>query len=371
MADNLKDQMKSFFTDFGIIFDKDQEYLDRLLRHQMRNACRKIDHMHAKVDEGQAEFRSNWAWTPTARASNVLISFWADAFLRGSHEVYSAIKPLLKPGVRIADMGCFTGALAAWLATNHPECKVFGIDGNPKAIEFARELTNLPNASFVQWDYAGDTAAPIEACDILVSTLGIEFCVDDDFSWKCSLDTKKLRESEFCRRRTAEVLPYFTRWREACKPDGQLLAVLRVKNIDHDLSIVEAAHRAGWTFDTARSALLLIGGRLFRLMRFAARESQQPSDAEIMASWQNQNVPPQAGQFFDFVLAVVVYESLADKCVLVSDDRRIQDGHAERVSVGIAGDIGFIFERSTTGYAELKLISLSQVNALLRSGIAA
>jgi len=210
---------------------------------------------------------------------------------------------------------------------------------------------------FAEWDYLSDASVPVSDCDIVVSTLGTDFTIDD-FTWECSLDTANLGASEFCRRRVGEALPYFQKWRGVCKPGGQLIAVLRIKNVDHHFSIVEAAHQAGWSFDAAQSRLLQIAERPFPLVRFAARESRMPSATEIMGSWDAQEGPLQAGQVLDYIPALVVYESLSDKRVLYCEDSPCTDGpHTVRISVGVAGDIGFVFQRFTTGYAELELIS--------------
>ena len=38
------------------------------------------------------------------------------------------VQPLLGPGARIAELGCFTGATTKWLALNHPALEVVGVD---------------------------------------------------------------------------------------------------------------------------------------------------------------------------------------------------------------------------------------------------
>jgi len=74
MTRELKEELKAFFADFGPLFETREENI----------------------------------------------------YLVTAYEVYMAMRPLLVPGARIADMGCYTGALVAWLATKHPECQVFG-----------------------------------------------------------------------------------------------------------------------------------------------------------------------------------------------------------------------------------------------------
>ena len=45
----------------------------------------------------------------------------------------------LAPGHRVLDVGCGTGTLAVMIKTDHPEARVVGMDGDPKALALARK----------------------------------------------------------------------------------------------------------------------------------------------------------------------------------------------------------------------------------------
>ncbi|KAI1427331.1 methyltransferase type 11 [Xylaria sp. FL1777] len=70
---------------------------------------------------------------------------------RTAEENSAYVLPLLKPDMRILDVGCGPGSITLGLAAHVPEGSVTGIDANSKAVETARELCEkrgTTNATF-------------------------------------------------------------------------------------------------------------------------------------------------------------------------------------------------------------------------------
>jgi SAM-dependent methyltransferase len=66
----------------------------------------------------------------------------ADIRQRDSIAAYDVLRPLLRPGRRVLDAGCGTGWLANGMRLRYPAA-VTGIDFNPAAIAFAREVAGV------------------------------------------------------------------------------------------------------------------------------------------------------------------------------------------------------------------------------------
>lgn len=60
--------------------------------------------------------------------ANLLRSIDPDVTVETSYPLYRMSLPLLKPGVRVLELACWTGGLSSFIAANHPECRVMGVN---------------------------------------------------------------------------------------------------------------------------------------------------------------------------------------------------------------------------------------------------
>jgi SAM-dependent methyltransferase len=236
------------------------------------------------VNAGRLPKQAQYQLLETPAEANTLVSLQSKVFLDVSAILYQAVSPHIRPGTRVADLGCFTGALVSWVAENHPDCAVVGVDSNRKAIQFARELAKQPNATFAEWDYAQAGPCPVQPCDILLSTFGVDFSHHIEGA-RCSLDVSDLRNSDYYRSRREEALPYFRCWKQAAKPEAALLAVLRVPGIDPCLALVDAANDAGWALDLPNSGHVRVDEERFPVFNFRAGPSTQPPTQTQLLGW--------------------------------------------------------------------------------------
>jgi SAM-dependent methyltransferase len=94
-------------------------------------------------------------------------------------QVLRQIRPYLRPGLKVLDLGCNTGVLSLYMAAM--ECDVLGIDLAENAVESAlrsAELHGLRNAQFRQMDFLKDWDQP-ETFDFVLCCHVIEHIPDD------------------------------------------------------------------------------------------------------------------------------------------------------------------------------------------------
>jgi tRNA (cmo5U34)-methyltransferase len=90
------------------------------------------------------------------------------------HDLIAALSDFfVRPGGRVYDVGCSTGALTARLAVRHPAATVVGLDVEPDMTAVARlRLAEVPNADVVDADAAGYDFAP---ADLVVAYYMLQF----------------------------------------------------------------------------------------------------------------------------------------------------------------------------------------------------
>jgi SAM-dependent methyltransferase len=362
---NTKNEMVSFFTKYGLQFGKSEQAIAKhLLRLLGQERYDNFLDVTEAAEAGDVPRQALYELMETPAEANTLISIQSKVFLDVSAILYLAISPLIRPGTRVADLGCFTGAFASWVADNHPDCAVVGVDNNSKAIRFACELAKQQNAAFVQWDYSRPGQCPVEPCDFLLSTFGIDFHSHNEEA-HCSLDVSDLRNSDYYRARKEEALPYFRCWKQAAKPEAALVAALRVRGIEPCLALVDAAHEAGWSLDLSNSSHVRVDEERFPIFHFQADGSTQPPTQNQLLGWWGEE---EMGTVFDATykdpFALVLYHALGEKTILETREKTYDGGHTMRKMIGTCGPFAFLFSRATTGYADLRLVPLGQVLSL-------
>lgn len=81
----------------------------------------------------------------------------------------------VRPGERVLDLGCGTGALAAHLVAAHPEQRVTGVDLSGAMLDEARsKLAGAPHVRFVQAD-ARALTLPDAAFDVVLSASALHY----------------------------------------------------------------------------------------------------------------------------------------------------------------------------------------------------
>lgn len=359
MATGPSDTMQSFFAEQGVLFDAKPKEIERALEGVMG----KDRYQRYRLVRAEGPQHRLYAELDTLHEASIFVRRQAETLLRVSERIYKSVEPLLKSGVRVLDLGSFTGAFAAWVASQHAGCTVGGVDSNAKAVKFAGDGCKLANASFVEWNYAKASSCPVDACDVLVTTFGVDF--DPDLNSRhCSLDPTKLRQSAHYRARKGEALGYFSSWKHAAKPEAMLVAVLRVNSLEHCLALIDAAAESGWSWSKERSEHVKVKDERFTAFCFTrSDEASSPAQREVGVWWCDKKIELRSGECRD-PLAIVLYEALGAKEILKTKDRSHTDGNTMRTTIGKTADFGFQFSRATTGYAHLKIVPVKKIARL-------
>lgn len=90
------------------------------------------------------------------------------------HELVAALSDFfVRPGGRVYDIGCSTGALTARLAARHPSAAVVGLDAEPDMTAVARlRLADVPNTEILDADA---TAHGFLLADLVVAHYSLQF----------------------------------------------------------------------------------------------------------------------------------------------------------------------------------------------------
>ena len=315
------------------------------------------------VHEGEIPIKYTYNCANTLKEANTLITHQGEVFVDVSTHIYTALKPLLKERIIVGDLGCYTGVFINWLASKHPECNFLGFDSEPKIVGFAKEQNPLPNTKIHQWDYTAPSRYRFPYCDILVSSFGLDF--NTGVTRVYSLDADDLRNCPGYKYNTNEAYYFFHCWREAIKPGGKLIVVLRIGYFDRLIGILDAAVDAGWNFDSANSKRISSGSQGFPMLIFNAEKPVQLSQKAMIEWWLREYETPQSFEPHCIgCTALTRYQSLPNKIVIKENAETFPDGHTMTNIIGRSDDIAYSYSRATTGLIELKTVPITKINSL-------
>jgi SAM-dependent methyltransferase len=291
----------------------------------------------------------------TLREANLLRSVNTGVTLDTSYFLYDRARPFLDPASKVIELGCWTGALASFIAEQHPSCDVVGVDRAAHIIELNRQLYNFPNLAFCQWDYRTEKPGRVEPANLLLCGLGTTYaCPPDAY---CTLDPRVIRQSAGYQLEFSEAFAYFSQWRQAATSEARLLAVLRVNAFPRFLAFIDAAHAAGWepALDEFGMVHCPSNHESIPFLSFVARESALLSEDILLSRF----VFLQEGVPFPSLsgpAALAMFRSFGDRTVLASRDCKGASGPVVMQELGVSGAFAYVFTRSTAQMFELLLL---------------
>jgi len=269
--------------------------------------------------------------------------------------VYEAVAERVEPGMVIADLGCFSGALSALLAQDHPDCRLYGFDRSPELMADCESYFGLENLKFRSWDYSLPARVPEIKADILTCVLGAEELAlpvgEPILPPGLLLKAPTLRrshclfgqkhESELHRRTFSRALPYFRAWREIAGSGSTLVAVLRGPHQVHRLAFLNAARRVGWSPILTESRILGDVAESLPMFVFrATRPSASSLSFAELVAWE-------AAAFPEARLSRMAHDylTLDDRITLIRQKIERMDGREVRYEeLGRSADGAYVFK---------------------------
>jgi len=144
----------------------------QLARHMGHNGTRSTSTSQPKRDIAAKRAESIYDFMQDLREANLLRCLSPDVTLDTSYYLYEKSLPHLASGKRIVELACWTGGLSSFIAENHPDCTVVGVDRVPRILELNQAHYGLPNLTFTRWDYRQAKPDELEPADLLLCGLG-------------------------------------------------------------------------------------------------------------------------------------------------------------------------------------------------------
>lgn len=133
-AATTRAELAAYISTLGIDCDSDPEKVFTKLEQLLgESRCEQLVELAMGKESGASGSQDVYRFFTTAEEANLFISQQSPVMLDTSVLIYERLLPHLSSGVRVADLGCFTGGFVGWMAGRHPDCHFVGFDCNPKA----------------------------------------------------------------------------------------------------------------------------------------------------------------------------------------------------------------------------------------------
>ena len=341
-------RMRRHFEQGGVLFDRSSEEIDKAIKQLLgKRRFREFSQTQDARAEGEARSADIYALFQTAREWNALFSGQLEAMLAVALWLDGKLRYTTPPGSQICELGCGAGLLTNWLAGEHPECRVVGVDAMPNLIAAAQREPGPANREFALWDYTQPKPDSLPRFDRLVCSFGID--LGDD-------PVKETKE-EFAQR-------HFRGWREAAQDNAHLCTVLRIPDLETCRAVVAGAHAAGWSLVVSESDFVTIPGERFPALSFVARKSPAPHPDVLRSLWLKKEIKDRFPRALLNEEAKAFFEALGDKQILESGPEIHYWGMTTTTVIGTAHVFGFSYSTSPTGFARLEIVPLADVDQL-------
>jgi SAM-dependent methyltransferase len=368
-ATNSKYALRQHLQCIGYVMDQPpQAVAQEFARHMGPQRYAEYQRIGAAMHTGGAEAQNRiYDFMRDLREANLLRCMSPDVTLDTSYYLYERSLPLLKPGARVIELACWTGGFASFIAENHPDCTVVGVDRVPRILELDRAHYHMPNLSFTLWDYCHAKPDDLEPADVLLCSLGTNNdCPPGIYK---TLDPLTVRGSEGYAREKKEASLYFTNWRQAAKDNAILATVLRVFTFPRFLAFMDAAQEGGWKPLAEHFAFVPCPANKESIpsLVFSAQPSEPMTEDTALSHWMRTCAgKPQLAQFAG-PAALALYRSMGEKHVVAQREIRNPQGFAAREELGICGAFGYVYGQDVRPECQLVLIPIAEVEKARRT----
>lgn len=359
---NTKYAFRQHLSHIGFIMDQPPPVVaQELARHMGQQRYAQYQQINSAIPQGGEELHNRlYDFMQDLREANLLRCLAPDVTLDTSYYLYEKSLPYLTPGKLIIELACWTGGLSSFIAENHPDNIIVGVDRARRILELNRAHYSLPNLSFTPWDYRFAKPDDLEPADLLLCGLGTNNDCPPGIYATC--DPLTVRVSEGYQRERAEAIRYFAHWRQAAKDGAILLTVLRVFTFPRFLAFMDAAQESGWTALVDQFAFVPCPSNKESIpsLVFAARPSQPMSEDLALSHWMRICAGNQQLARFTGPIALGMYRVLGQKQILAHREYCNDRGVATKEELGICGAFGYFYGQDAQPAHQLVLMSIAQ-----------
>lgn len=365
---NTKYAFRQHLSRIGFLMDQPPQVVAQEFVRQMgpqRHA--QYQQIMAAAHKGEDQQNRIYDFMQDLREANLLRCLSPDVTLDTSYYLYEKVLPHLAPGKRVIELACWTGGLSSFIAENHPDCTVTGVDRARRIVELDRLHYRLPNLDFIVWDYREGRPNDLEPADLLLCGLGTNNDCPPGIYATCN--PLKVRDSDGYKREKFEAVRYFRNWRRAAKNGAFLVTVLRVFTFPRFLAFLDAAQESDWAPLVEQFAFVKCPSNKEAIpsLVFAARPSDPMKEDVALSHWMRTCAGNHQLAQFAGPAALGMYRSLGEKQVLAHRDVRNPQGIPTREELGICGAFGYVYSQGTRPDYRLFLMSIAQAENESRS----
>lgn len=365
---NTKYAFRQHLSRIGFLMDQPPRLvMQELARHMGPQRYAQYQQANAAALQGEDGQNRIYDFMQDLREANLLRCLSPDVTQDTSYYLYEKVLPYLTPGKRVIELACWTGGLSSFIAENHADCTVVGVDRARRIVELDRLHYRLPNLDFMLWDYRHGKPDELEPADLLLCGLGTNNdCPSGAYT---TLDPLKIRASEGYQREKCEAIRYFRNWRRAAKDDALLFTVLRVFTFPRFLAFMDAAQESEWTPLVEQFAFVPCPSNKEAIpsLVFAAQPAQPMDEDVALSHWMRTCAGNRQLATFAGPAALGMYRTLGAKRVLAQRAGRNDLGFATKEELGICGAFGYIYAQDARPEYRLVLISIAQAESQLHS----
>ena len=358
--ENIKSEFARHLARLGFEFNAPREVIfDKLRKRMGEQRFKEFQTRHGHSASSQEEF---YGLFQDIIEGNLMRSMDNCATLDASFSLYQQCAGRLETGMRVIELGCWTGGLASFIATRHPGCSVVGVDFSHDVIKACSDFYRLPNLAFDRWNYRWPKPENLQAADMLLCAMGVVHHLPVNSSLP---DPRAVRRSREYTTQRDHAIGYFTHWRSAAKEGALLYAVLRIGLFSRFVAWIDAAQEAGWTARLDRLWHADMTGEKSPLpgLLFEAQRCGQLPEEAIIDGWAWFTRRSHLYGRLEGAAALTAFRALTDKKILAT-----RDYHNQTImtcdEVGLAGGSGYVFTHDAVYSFRLLLVSNRQADDL-------
>jgi SAM-dependent methyltransferase len=220
--------------------------------------------------------------------ADLVASYQGNVLCDAYHAIAAAAIDIARPGDRIIDLGCWSGALCAWLATVLPQCRICGVDRLEKIISDSRSASK-GNYEIEVWDYFADEPPnDLGRFDVLCCSLGIYFEKPRD---SFGIDLRRLADGKEYINCMQEAQSYGLAWSKVSKQHANLFSVLRISGVQNFLAFCDGMSSSSWNLCAKTSGTVSSKKQKLPLLHFRRTDVERSLDSSYAVEWWKTNYP--------------------------------------------------------------------------------